>query len=81
MKINNFKGSKLNPLSIIKTASDNADRKAKENLRLNCKDCFGSHYVLHQGKKGAYFRCSNYPECDSTISVAEFLSSFQDNIK
>lgn len=40
---------------------------------IKCKLCSG-HYVSKQGKSGAFFGCSNFPECKSTIDYNGFVS-------
>lgn len=38
---------------------------------LKCKKCDGK-YKLMNGKFGLFYGCSNYPECKSTNSIADF---------
>lgn len=47
----------------------------KENVKIRCKQCEG-HYVLRDGKYGAFGGCSNFPKCKSTMRLSEFVTEF-----
>ena len=38
--------------------------------QVKCKNCSGK-YEMREGKTGMFGGCQNYPDCKSTVSIAE----------
>ncbi len=52
---------------VIKILSDYAGNKLQETEQYSCKKCDG-HLTRRKGKHGAFWSCSNYPDCDYKMS-------------